>query len=350
MPAASPDKLLQRLSQGKPPSAILLEGSDHYLRDMCRNKLIEALVPEAARDWAVARLPARDSGWDEILGQAEMMPMLAAHKVIVVEGAESVEKLGEKSRDAILTAIEKYLESPAPFTTLIIEAASLDGRQKFAKLLHQHARVLVVELTISPESAVLLAVQMAKDLGAEIDRDAAVLLADIMNGEPARIRIEMEKLATYVQGRERIAVADVETLVVAARKNTIWQLADILANRQRGAALAFLNNLLREGEQPAALVGALAFRYRQLIEGRNFPMTTGGYAAYPHQNLAAGAADRNPHPASKKELLAGLAALAEADSQFKSSNPNPRATMEFLIARLTAHASAPPQSSGSNRR
>jgi DNA polymerase III subunit delta len=335
--AAFPDKLFHQLLRGEPPAAIVLEGADHYLRDMCRNKIIEALVPEAARDWALVRLSARDSGWDEILGQAETMPMLAERKVVVVEGAESVEKLGEKSRDAILAAIEKYLASPAPYTTLVIEAAGLDGRQKFSKLLHQKA--LVVSLEISPESAVLLAVQMAKDLGADLDREAAVLLTDIMNAEPARIRVELEKLATYVQGRGRIAVADVETLVLAARKNTVWQFADMLANRKRGDSLAFLNNLLRDGEQPAAIVGTLAWTYRKMIEARDLPANTPGYQAASRLHLgpeAAGAAVRNAHLVSKRELIAGLIALAEADSQFKSSNPNPRATMEFLIARLTA--------------
>ena len=132
---------------------------------------------------------------------------------------------------------------------LVLEADALDGRQKFSKLLSEKA--LVVELTIGSESAAALATQMAKDLGAEIDREAAALLAEILNGEPARIRIELEKLATYVQGRRRdITRADVEALVVAARKNTVWQLADMLASRKRDAALAFLDNLLREGEQP----------------------------------------------------------------------------------------------------
>jgi len=49
---------------------------------------------------------------------------------------------------------------------------------------------------------------------------------------------------------------------------------------------------------------------------------------------------RQAHRTSKAELLSGLAALAEADSAFKSSNPDARATMEFLIARLTSTASA----------
>jgi DNA polymerase III delta subunit len=49
---------------------------------------------------------------------------------------------------------------------------------------------------------------------------------------------------------------------------------------------------------------------------------------------AAEAALRQAHRIPKQELLASLTALAEADSQLKSANPNPRALMEFLFARL----------------
>jgi DNA polymerase III subunit delta len=341
MASTSAEKLLEQLARGKPTGAVLLLGTDHYLREMCRSRIIDTCVPENARDWAVARLSARDAGWDEILQRAETLPMLAPRQVIVVEDVESVEKLGEKSREEIIEALEKYLSSPAPFTVLVLEASELDGRQKFRKLLGEKA--LVVELTIGGESAAALAVQMAKDLGAEIDRDAAALLADIVNGEPARIRSELEKLATYALGRGCITAADVETLVVAARKNTVWQLTDMLASRRRRDALAFLDNLLREGEEPIGIVGALAWTYRKLIEARDLPAHTGGFQAARQLGMrpeAAEAAVRQAHRVSKSELLSGLVALAEADSQLKSSNPDPRALMEFLIARLTTPASA----------
>lgn len=336
MPAASPERLLERLAHGKPIGAVVLLGTDLYLREMCRNKIIEAFVPEGMREWAVARLSPRDTGWDEILRRAQTLPMLAPHQVMIVEDAESVERLGDKSRDEIVGALEKYLDSPAPFTVLVIEAEGLDGRQRFSKLLHEKA--LVVELTIGAESAALLAADMAKDLGAEIDRDAAALLAEILSGSPARMHIELEKLATYARGR-RITVADIEALVVAARKNTVWQLTDMLVNRERNAALAFLDNLLREGEQPAGIVGALAWRYRKLIEARDLPAHTSGFQAARHLGMrpeAAEAAVRQAHRITKGDLLAGLVALAEADSQLKSANPDLRATMEFLIARLTS--------------
>jgi DNA polymerase-3 subunit delta len=345
MASVSPDKLLERLAHGKSVGAVVLLGSDHYLREMCRNKIIEVCVPEGARDWALARVSPREIGWDEIIGRAQTLPMLASRQVIIVEGAESVEKLGDKTREEVVEALEKYLASPAPFTILVLEAEGLDGRQRFSKLLHEKA--LVVALTIGAESAASLAAQMAKDLGTEIDRDGAALLAEILNGEPARIRVELEKLAAYTRGRGRITAADVQLLVVAARKNTVWQLADMLASRKRGAALAFLDNLLREGEQPAGIVGALAWMYRKLIEARDLPAHTTGFQAARQLGMrpdAAEAAVRQAHRIPKAELLAGLTALAQADNQFKSSNPDPRATMEFLIARLT-----PPAAESSTR-
>ena len=59
MASVSPDKLLERLAHGKSVGAVVLLGSDHYLREMCRNKIIEVCVPEGARDWALARVSPR---------------------------------------------------------------------------------------------------------------------------------------------------------------------------------------------------------------------------------------------------------------------------------------------------
>jgi DNA polymerase-3 subunit delta len=157
------------------------------------------------------------------------------------------------------------------------------------------------------------------------------------------MQLEIQKLASYVQGRGRITTADVEELVVAARKNTVWQLAEMLATRRRDAALDFLDNLLREGEEPIGLVGVLAWMYRKLIEARDLPAGTSGFQAARTLGMrpdAAEAAVRNAHRIPKQDLINGVIALAEADNQLKSANPNPRALMEFLIVRLTSSASS----------
>ncbi|MFZ0583716.1 MAG: DNA polymerase III subunit delta [Candidatus Acidiferrales bacterium] len=358
MPELSPDKLLERLAKGKPVPAIVLEGTDPYLRDMCRSKIIDSYVPEPMRDWALGRVMVRGGDWSELFQRAETMPMLASCQVLLVDGAESIQSRakdgddsddgddGDDPRKDTLKALAEYLAKPAPFTVIVFEVPKLDHRQRLYKVLAENA--VIVELTLGNESAAALAEQMAKELGADIERPAANLLAEIVNSEPARIRVEMQKLASYAQGRGRITSADVEELVPKARKNTVWQLADMLATRRRADAFAFLENLLREGEEPIGLVGVLAWMYRKLIEARDLPAGMNGFqAARPLQMRpeAAEAAVRNAHRIPKKDLLAGLLALAEADSQLKSSNPNPRALMEFLIARLTSSASSAATSS-----
>ena len=339
MAGMAPEKFLERLARGESVPAIVLLGTDSYLREMCRKTILDVYVPENARDWAVTRLSVRESGWDDVFECAQTLPMLAPRQVIVVDQVETLEKLGESSRDKILDVLKKYLESPAPFTVLLLEATELDQRQRFFKLLNDKA--LVVDLRIGRGSSVALASQMAKEFDAEIDGAAAVLLAEILNDEPARIRIELEKLATYALGRNRITTRDVEELVVAARKNTVWQFADMLANRKRRAALEYLDNLLREGESPAGIVGALAWMYRKLIEARDLQANASGFQATRQLRMppeAAESAVRSAHRVPKKELLAGLTVLADADSQLKSGIRNPRAFLEFLVARLTCSA------------
>lgn len=341
------DYLIVRLARGKPEPVIVLEGMDSYLRGLCRKKIVETYVPEGARNWGVTRISVRRSGWDELFQRAQTLPMLSPHQVVIASDVDSIEKLGDEARDEIVAALAAYLASPAPFTVLVLEADALDGRQKFTKLLHDKA--LVVELEIGMESAAALAAEMAKGLDAEIDHNAAALLADLLNGQPARMNVELEKLSAFVGKRGRITTRDVEDLVPAARKNTVWQFADMIAGRKPDAALDFLENLLREGEQPAAIVGALAWMFRKLIETRDLPPAMRGYQASHHLGTHSEATEtalRQARRLSRKDLLSGLEALAEADSQLKSANPDPRALLEFLIASLTSPAS----SSTSSRR
>jgi DNA polymerase III subunit delta len=355
MPETSPTLLIERLRKGKAIPAIVLMGTDPYLRDMCRNGIINAYVPDAVRDWALARVSVQGGDWGELFQRAETLPMLARLQVVIVDGAETIEvkkrdgdDVGEADdpddnddpRKETLKAFSAYLDSPAPFTILLFEIAKLDKRQLLYKILNEKA--LIVELTIGDQAAAFVA-QMAKELGAEIQAPAATLLAEITNREPALMRLELQKLALYAHGRLSITVADVKALVPNARKNTVWELADMIATRRRNDALQFLDNLMREGEEPIALVGVLSWMYRKLIEARDLPAGTGGYQAARPLGMrpdAAEAAIRNAHRMSNDDLLAALVALAETDSQLKSSNPDKRATMEFLIARLTSTAAS----------
>lgn len=351
MPASSHEQLLTRLAKGKPVAAVFLLGEDLYLREMCRAKLIEAYVPEAARQWGVVRFSLGETKLDRVLQQAETLPMLTPRQVIFVEDLDALDDLGDDARERAVERLAKYLENPAPFTVMVLEAAKLDQRTKLAKMLGEKALVVSVELSGAKdgderraamvEASKPLVAKLAAEAGAQIDADAAEELATTLNGELARIRTEVEKLATYAGKSRRITLDDVDALVAGEQRYSVWQLADMLAARDRKRALVFLDSLLREGQQPAQLVGALAWMYRKLIQAHEAPAHMNKFqaaGAFKMRPATAEVALRSAKLIPRAQLLAGLAALYEADSRLKSNakEPEKRAVMEFLLTRLIA--------------
>jgi DNA polymerase-3 subunit delta len=343
MASVSPHELLARLAKGKPIPGILLVGADSYLRDLCRGNLVDAYVAEGTRDWGVRKFSADDDDVSAILGQARTMPMLAPRQVIFVSEAEAWERLGDDSRDSLVKQISEYLDDPAPFTVLVFEAGALDQRMRLAKMFAEKTVTVSVELSTDPAErarlALPLSLEMAKELGANLEHDAAEELCDILNGDLAAIRTELEKLSAYAGDRKIITRADVDLLVMAARKYEVWDLAGMLAERQPAQALEFLDSLLREGEPAPALLGALAWTYRKLLEAQELPAGTAGWQASSRLKMRPAAAElavRQSRKFPKSQLTSGLAALYEADSRLKSGGTSQRAVMEFLVTQLAS--------------
>jgi DNA polymerase-3 subunit delta len=232
---------------------------------------------------------------------------------------------------------------------LIFEAEELDQRRKLFKILLEHALVVSVNLSDEKDedkrlmhaiaSCRAFLPKMAQELGVTLEPAVVEDLAEATNGSLALARSELEKLALYVGERRRITAEDVEHLVASARQYSVWQFAGILAQRNRAQALAFLRSVLQEGEQPEMVVGALAWMYRRLLEVQELPhgLNAGMVAGklrmrYDTAELALREAPRIP----RERLVAGLHALAEADSRLKSGNPDDAALMEFLATQLTA--------------
>lgn len=339
MPQATVENLLQRIEKGKPIPAIVLLGSDPYLRDRCRNALVDKFVPTGAREWAVSKIPVAGGGLQELLGRAQMAPMLSPLQVLILQDVEALERGGEDAMDQTADALAVYLADPSPFSVIVFEAEQLDRRKKLFKTLSAGALLVELSADVDPISLVL---HMARELGANIGRDAASELADAVDGEPAKIRLELEKLLLYADGRP-ITAEDVDVLVVSAKKYTVWKLAEAFAAHDRRSAMTFLDSLLREGEQPAGIVGALSWMYRKLVEARELSPGTNQYSAARELGMrpeTASIALQQARKIPREQLLAGIAILAEADSVLKSGAPNPRATLEFVLARLTSSSAA----------
>jgi DNA polymerase III subunit delta len=342
MGQVSPGEMLELIGEGKPIPAVLLLGGEPYLRDACRSQLIEKFVPEAARTWAVSRYSASRGETQAALDQAQTMAMLSPQQIVFLEDAEAIEKLGEKNREEAVGQLAGYLEDPAPFTVLVLEATSLDQRMKLGKLLAEKTMVVVCGLgenAVERQSAaVALARTIAKEEGVEFEKGAAEDLAEFVAADLMRLKTEIEKLATYAGEKKFISRNDVSSMVISEKATTVWELADMIAARNSAKALEFLDRLLRDGEEPLPMVGAMAWMYRKLIEASEVRGVSNGWQAArilgmrPEQaELALQASRKIP----KAQLLAGLRAMQSADNRLKGGAEDSRAVMEFLLAELT---------------
>jgi len=341
MARVSSQELLARLKDGKLIPALLLLGDEPYLRDACRKILTETFVAEAARDWGVSRYSADRGETQRALEQAQTLPMLSRQQVVFLEDVEKVEKLGEKNRDAAVEQLEGYLKDPAPFTVLVLEASALDQRMKLAKLLAEKTLVVDVSLGENPEQRLATAVTLAKALAieekVEFEKGAAEDLAEFVAADLMRLKTEIVKLATYVGERKMIRRQDVSALVISQKTTTVWELADLLASRQTKMALEFLERLLRDGEEPLQLLGALTWMYRKLIEASEIKGALNGWQAARTLGMRPEQAElalRAARKSTKAQLLGGLQALKKADDRLKGGKDT-RTVMEFLVAELT---------------
>jgi DNA polymerase-3 subunit delta len=112
----------------------------------------------------------------------------------------------------------------------------------------------------------------------------------------------------------------------------VWELADALAAGNRPRALTELGVLLEDGAEPIALIGVLAFKLRQLLEGSLLVREgVGGQDLRRRLRLWGSSAEAFTATCRRSEpahLVRSLQALREADDAIKSTRVDPRILLE----------------------
>ncbi len=122
----------------------------------------------------------------------------------------------------------------------------------------------MVELArVNEEDAMRWVAATAQEQGVRVEADAARELVDALGADMMLISSELEKLLLYTLGKGRITLGDVETMVLAAKQRSLYELTDAISARDRARALALLQGLLEQlgrrrgrGHRPSLHAGA----------------------------------------------------------------------------------------------
>jgi DNA polymerase III delta subunit len=106
--------------------------------------------------------------------------------------------------------------------------------------------------------------ERGRELGLQVDQEAAKELVALVGTSQQRLSRELEKLALAVHPSTNVTVADVESLAASDTAPQAYDLADALVAGDLRATLALAEQLESHGERPGRLVFPVVRRLREV--------------------------------------------------------------------------------------
>jgi DNA polymerase-3 subunit delta len=327
----------RNLKAGKFAPVYLLEGKETYQREQAVQRLLQAAVDEALRDFNFARVSASDGDLARALAMAQEFPMVAERRMVVVTDFETI------NDERQLELLKDYLRRPAETTVLVFVSAGLDSRRNIATMLRKAAEVVNFDPLDEKERAPRWVMEYAKRGGCFIEMADAVYLIGMVGTELHRLATELDKLINYVGGRGRISKTEIDDLVLHTREHSNFELTDALLDGQRERALRLLGHIFDNPPEPPQtlaimMLGAIARSYRNLLLSKEM---MGQNAANEEIAKAVGMSpyavkylNERARKTETEHLLKAMRRIADTDVALKSSLATPRLQLELLICEL----------------
>ncbi|MDE1177186.1 MAG: DNA polymerase III subunit delta [Edaphobacter sp.] len=344
------------------PGYILL-GDEIFLYDRCRRAVLATLVPEGFRDFALHDIDLNETSIFDALDRAQTPSLMAPFQVLFIRNIKNLYGRGSKKEE--FAAIEAYFRSPNPQAMLLFIADHLRIPTDLRKMDYQDKERFeriretlgdwcgTVELArVDENDATRWVTASAEARGVRFDPDAARELVDSLGADMMLISSEFEKLLLYVgvRGTEelaknRVTLGDVETMVLAAKQRSLYELTDAISQRDRARALALLHGLLNasDGGEDAAIghlyMLARTFRQMLIILEKNVRDSRAIWQAlWQGFRMPPFAADDLIRQArrykSRRDLTRAIRLVARADIELRSSPVSKVLVLERLVLDL----------------
>ncbi len=307
----------------------LIAGPQPFQREMAlRRVMAVAEIKRLDQMNCDVFLAGRDDASD-LARLANSLPMLAKRRLIVLQDAHKL-KAAEKER------LVGYLQSPAPFTTLVLLSEKVDNREKLTKLASKHGFVLTFERLY--ESKVRPWIEMmAHSQGLTLDRRAVDFLVQNVGADLSAIWRELEKASLHA-GSNQVGVENLTAVISSVKEQSLFGLMDAITKKSKAESLLLLKQILDQGEAPLAVLSVLGRQIRQLCLAKELA------GKRVDEGQAAAMLGTSPFFAKKireqserfsnQSLRDGLLMLSQVDLELKDGRSNERAILEKLVLGL----------------
>jgi len=358
---ANADRFVSEIEARKLRPAYVFVGDEAFFRKRFRDAILEHLVPADLRDFSLFEFDLSENDLAEVLDRARTPSLMAPFQVFFVRGVKSLFGRGSNSNEEKLAAIEGYCKDPNPDALIVFVAdhisipadvrrMEMQDKERYQRIRETMGQYCgIVELARVEEGEAVRWISdfcASRDVPVKIDPDGARELVDALGGDMMMISNELEKLMLYVGARNRITLGDVETMVLAAKQRSLYELTDAISSRERVRALEVLDAMLSSGDGEEAAIGhiymlAKTFRQMLVILERNVRDQRMLWAAlWQGFRVPPFAAEDIIRQArrykSRRDLTRAIRLVAKADLALRSNPVSKRMVLERLVMDLTS--------------
>ena len=326
MSASALKTLRDALKRGVFDGVYYICGEDDFQKEDAMRQLIAAAIEPAMRDFNMEVRRAQDIDAKSLDAALAAVPMMADRRVVVIRDASALRKEPRK-------VLDQYLGKPSSDVMLLLVEASAGKTDTW---LAKNSTPLEFDSLTADRIPKWIAHYALTEFQTRITAEAAELLQGAVGTDLHQLVGELDKLASYTNGRE-IGENDVSAVVGVRRGETMADFLDQVAHRNAARALELVPIILSQPKTSAvSLVMALATQTVALswgkarveeglsqsrLQGEYFSLLKQSGAAFTGRpwGSAAAAWSSAANRWTLQSLDRALAALLEADVSLKDA-------------------------------
>ena len=314
------------LKEGTFKKAYLLFGEEDFLKKSYKNRLKDAIAGEDEMNYNYFEGKGIDI--KEIISLADTMPFFAEHRLILLEDTGLFKSSGGEE-------LVDYLPQMPEMTCMVFVESEVDKRNRLYKK--------VKEVGYAAEFSRQDVSQLARWAGGILAREGKKITGRTMErflsatgDDMENIRMELEKLISYVGEREVITDQDIVAICTVHVTSRIFEMVAAIVQGDTGKAMDLYEDLLTLKEPPMRILFLIARQFNQVLQVKEL-MAQGkdkGTIAsrLKLQPFVVGKLMSQARAFTKEQILSYVELCVDSEEAVKSGRLQERLAVELLIA------------------
>ena len=337
MPELNEKELKAHIKSEVPYGVYLICGDEDYLKKHYTDLLTSKIVSPDFESFNLDRFEGKSLDLRDVFDKAEMMPMMAERRCIVVENCKL-----EGMNEADLELLDSYCSNPADFSTIIFHQKNSDfslAKAKKSVSCIQKAGAVCVLNKRQGADLIKPLISSAKKQNCILTNQMANYLVSVVGDDFNTLINELSKVCHYC-GEGEITKKHIDDVAVKTDDAKIYLLTKALIAGDFDKAFEVLHILLRQKTEPEYILGTLVSTYVDMYRAK-ISVSCGERAealSEPFKygklefRLSNGARDSSKMTVDTLRLC--LEELSKADMKLKNGRDMPTIVLEQLMVKL----------------